>query len=252
MEFEWNLILLVGAGFIAGVVNTLAGGGSLLTLPALIFFGLPPAVANGTNRIAIIIQNIFSTAGFSSKGITTYPFSLYLGAVALLGAVIGAKLAIEVPEDLFNKILAFVMIIVVVFLVSQRKKSLSELVERLTGKYLWMSMLAFFFIGIYGGFIQAGTGFFILLALSGINNMSLVKSNAAKAVIILIFNIGAIVTFALEGKINWGYGLVMAIGNASGAWFASRWSVAKGDRLIKIFLVIMVVVMAIKLWFFTE
>ncbi len=251
MEFEWNLLLLVGVGFIAGVVNTLAGGGSLLTLPALIFFGLPPAVANGTNRIAILIQNIFSTAGFTSKGIKTYPFSIYLGIVALIGAVIGAKIAIQVPEDLFNKILAFVMIIVVVFLVSQRKKTLSELTERLTGKYLWISLLAFFFIGIYGGFIQAGTGFFVLLALSSINQMSLVKSNAAKAVIILIFNIGALATFAYEGKINWSYGLIMAVGNASGAWFASRWSVSKGDKIVKIFLVIMVIVMAVKLWFFT-
>lgn len=250
--FSWNLLWLVAAGFVAGVVNTLAGGGSLLTLPALIFFGLPPAVANGTNRIHIIIQNMFSSAGFYSKGVTAFPFSIYLGLVALLGAILGAKIAIEVPESLFNKILAFVMIVVVVFLVSQRRKSMAELVERLTGKYFWLSMLAFFFIGIYGGFIQAGTGFFVLLALSGINQMTLVKSNSAKAIIILIFNIGAIATFAYEGKINWSYGLTMAIGSAAGAWLASRWSVAKGDRLIKIFLVIMVLAMAVKLWFFTE
>lgn len=249
MEFNINLLLLIGAGFIAGVVNTMAGGGSLLTLPALIFMGLPPAVANGTNRIAIFIQNIFSTAGFYSKGINTAPFSIYLAIPALIGAVIGAKLAIDIPESLFNKILAFVMIVVVIYLVTQRKRSVKDLAERLTGKHLWISIAAFFVIGIYGGFIQAGTGFLVLLVLSGVNRLSLVKSNAAKAVVILIFNLGAIATFAYEGKINWSYGLVMAIGNASGAWFASRWSVNKGDRVVKIFLVIMVIAMAISLWF---
>lgn len=248
MEFDLNLLLLIGAGFIAGVVNTMAGGGSLLTLPALIFMGLPPAMANGTNRISIIIQNFFSSAGFYSKGVNTLPFSLYLAIPAIIGSVIGAKLAIDIPDALFNKILAFIMVVVVIYLITQRRRSIKDIAERLTGKHLWISIVAFFFIGIYGGFIQAGTGFLILLVLSGVNRISLVKSNATKAVIILIFNIGAIVTFALEGQINWGYGLILAIGSASGAWFASRWSVNKGDRVVKIFLAIMVIAMAISLW----
>lgn len=252
MEFDWNLLLLIAVGFVAGVINTFAGGGSLLTLPVLIFMGLPAAVANGTNRIAIVIQNISSTSGFYSKGINTAPFSLYLAVPATLGAIIGARIAIDIPEELFNKILAFVMIAVVVYLVTQRKKASSEVLERLGGNQLWLSMLLFFFIGLYGGFIQAGTGFLVLLVLSLVNRMSLVKSNAVKAVVILLFNIAAIVTFAIEGAIHWGYGLLMAVGNASGAWFASRWSVNKGDGLVKIFLIVMVLAMAIKLWFFTE
>ncbi len=104
-------------GVVAGVLNTLAGGGSLLTLPLLIFLGLPPNVANGTNRVAIFIQNIFGTAGYRSKGCNTYPYNIYFGVSALLGAIIGAKLAIDIKGDVFNKILAVVMILVVIFLV---------------------------------------------------------------------------------------------------------------------------------------
>jgi len=247
---ELELILLVIIGFITGIINIMAGGGSLLTLPMLIFLGLPPSVANGTNRVAILIQNIFSTAGFRSKGITTFPYSIYFGISAMLGAIIGAQIAVDIKGEVFNKILAIVMLFVVVFLVFNRKTKMEDFVERITGKYLWISIIVFFFIGIYGGFIQAGTGFLMLLALSGINQFSLVKSNAIKVIVALIYTTSALIIFILNDQVNWKYGLILAIGNASGGWLASRWSVKKGDGLVKIFLIIMVIIMAIKLWFY--
>lgn len=244
-------LLLVLVGLIAGVINTIAGGGSLLTLPMLIFLGLPSSVANGTNRIAILIQNIFSISGFKSKGVSAFPFSIYLGISALLGSLVGARIAVDIKDEAFNKVLAVVMVVIVLFMVLKSKSTLEELKERIEGKYFWWSIVIFFFIGIYGGFIQAGTGLFMLLALSSINNMSLVKSNAVKVAVAFIYTIGAIVVFALNDKISWHHGLILAIGNSTGAWFASRWSVDKGDRVVKIFLVIMVIFMAIKLWFFS-
>jgi len=247
---ELELILLVIIGFITGIINIMAGGGSLLTLPMLIFLGLPPSVANGTNRVAILIQNIFSTAGFKSKGITTFPYSIYFGISAMFGAIIGAQIAVDIKGEVFNKILAIVMLFVVVFLVFNRKTKMEDYVERITGKHLWISIIVFFFIGIYGGFIQAGTGFLMLLALSGINQFSLVKSNAIKVIVALIYTTSALIIFIMNDQVNWKYGLILAIGNASGGWLASRWSVKKGDGLVKIFLIIMVIIMAIKLWFF--
>ena len=249
---ELELVLLVFIGLITGVINTLAGGGSLLTLPMLIFLGLPPSVANGTNRIAILIQSIVTNAGFRSKGVNTYPFSIYFGISATIGAIIGAQMAVEIDGDLFNKILAIIMVIVVAYLVFNRKAKLEDLVERVSGKHLWTSIILFFFVGIYGGFIQAGVGFLMLLVLSGINRFSLVKSNALKIVITGIYTVFAVIIFVMNDKINWEYGLILAFGNAVGGWFASRWSVSKGDGLVKIFLVIMVIIMAIKLWFFTD
>ena len=250
MVYQDYLLLLV-IGFITGIINTLAGGGSLITLPILIFLGLPPNIANGTNRIAILMQSIVSSAGFRSKGVRTFPFSIYFGVSAMLGAIIGAKIAIDIKGETFNKILAVIMVLVVAFLVFHRNPKTEGFKERLTGKYLWAGIIAFFFIGIYGGFIQAGTGFLMLLALNGINRYSLVKSNAIKVIVALIYTVSAVIVFVINDKVWWEYGIVLGIGNASGGWLSSRWSVKKGDGVVKIFLVIMVVVMAIKLWFFT-
>jgi uncharacterized membrane protein YfcA len=249
MEFSTDLIILIVVGFIAGAINILAGGGSLLTLPVLIFMGLPPNVANGTNRIAIIIQNIFAVRGFQSKGVSEFPFSIYLALSATVGAIIGASLASDIKGEVFNRILAVIMILIVIYMVFQRKTTSKELMERLTGKYLWLGILAFFFVGIYGGFIQAGVGFIMLLALSSINHISLVKSNAIKVFVALIYSLAAVAIFAYNGLINWQYGLILSIGNATGGWFMSRYSVKKGDGFVKIFLIIMVTIMAIKLWF---
>jgi len=251
-SMELELFFLVLIGFVAGVINILAGGGSLLTLPMLIFLGLPPSIANGTNRVAILIQNVFSVSGFRSKGINTFPHSIYFGLSAMLGAIIGAQIAIDIKGELFNKILAIIMVLVVTYLVINRKTKYEDLIERVTGKHLWISLVLFFFVGIYGGFIQAGTGFLILLVLSGVNQFSLVKSNAIKVVVAFIYTLSALAIFVWNDQVNWKYGLVLSIGNAMGGWFASRWSVKKGDGLIKIFLIVMVTVMAIKLWFFTE
>ena len=175
MDFSFDLVLLVIIGFIAGGINIVAGGGSLLTLPMLIFLGLPPNVANGTNRIAIIIQNIFAVSGFKSKGVSAFPYSIYLAISASIGAIIGALIAVDIKGDLFNKILAVIMVIIVIYMVFKRKTSIEELLERITGKYFWLGILAFFFVGIYGGFIQAGVGFIMLLALSGINSVVFIR-----------------------------------------------------------------------------
>jgi uncharacterized membrane protein YfcA len=245
-----EIIVLILVGFVAGTINTIAGGGSLLSLPILIFLGLPPGIANGTNRIAILFQNIFTTAGFKSKGVITFPFSIYVGISALFGAILGAQIAVDIKGETFNKILAIIMVLVVFFMVFKPKNKQLNLSEKTTGKSLWLSVFLFFFVGVYGGFIQAGVGFIMLLILSSVNNFSLVKSNAIKVTVALIYTFSAVAVFAYNDKINWKLGLVLAIGNAAGGWFASRWSVKKGDGLVKKFLVVMVIIMAIKLWFF--
>ena len=249
-EFMWEYPLLILAGFVAGFMNTMAGGGSLLTLPLLIFLGLPAAVANGTNRVAIFMSTLSATAGFKSKGVSNFPFNIYLGFSGLIGALIGARIAIDIKGELFNKILAIIMILVVLLIVFKPKISYSELMERLTGKHLFVSMIAFFFIGIYGGFINAGIGFVIMLFLYYYNRLDLVKVNATKVVIVLIYTSGALITFAMADKVNWTYGIFLATGNFIGGWTSSRWSVKKGENTIKIFLLIIVVLMSIKLWFF--
>jgi uncharacterized membrane protein YfcA len=245
-----EIIVLIGVGFIAGFINTIAGGGSLLTLPILIFLGLPPNMANGTNRIGILFQSIFTTAGFKSKGVITFPFSIYVSISALLGAILGAQIAVDIKGETFNKILAIIMVLVVLMMVFKSKSNQQNSLEYITGKHLWLSVFLFFFVGVYGGFIQAGVGFIMLFILSSVNNISLVKSNAIKVIVVLIYTIAAVAVFWYNDKIDWKMGLTLAIGNAVGGWIASRWSVKKGDGIVRWFLIVMVIIMAIKLWFF--
>ena len=250
MEGVQEIFILIVSGFIAGVINTLAGGGSLLTLPILIFLGLPPGVANGTNRIGILMQSISGTLGYKSKGISTYPFNIYLGISASIGALIGAQIAIDIQGDLFNKILAITIVIVGVLIVFKSKKNTKVLQERLTGKHLYISCIGFFFIGIYGGFINAGIGIVIMFFLTKYNRLSLVKTNAAKVALVGIYTLGALLLFAYNNKVNWSMGLWLSFGAIFGAWFTSRYSVRKGEKIIKFSLLFVVVSMAVKLWFF--
>lgn len=251
MGFEYDWIVLIIIGLFAGALNTIAGGGSLITLPFLIFLGLPSAIANGTNRIAILFQTATAVSGFKSKGIMTFPFSLYIGTSALLGSIIGAQIAIDIKGETFNKILSLVMVVVVLLIVFKKKAhSIEVLAERTTGKPLWLSVIIFFFIGIYGGFINAGIGFIMLLVLPIVNKLSLVKSNATKVTVAFIYTSVAVLIFILNDKINWKYGLILAVGNSLGAWIASRYSVKKGDSFIKSALLIIVSAMSLKLWFF--
>ena len=251
MDNPWYLLLILTVGSIAGFINTVAGGGSLITLPILItVVGLPSNIANATNRVAIVFQNLSAVKGFHNKGISAYPYSLYLGIAAVPGAILGALLAIDIRTELFNKILAVVMVSIVLITLFQRKIEPKDSPEALSFKEMLLGIIIFFFIGIYGGFLQAGVGFLIITVLTTLNHFSLVKTNSAKVFVVLIYTLAAVVIFAKQGKINWTYGLTLSAGNAIGAWFASHWSVDKGDIWIKRFVAVTVIALAIKLWFF--
>ena len=249
---EWALndvIILLICGIVAGFINTIAGGGSLLTLPILIFMGLPSNIANGTNRIAIFMQNIFSISGFKSRGVSDFKYSSWLSISALIGSIIGAKIAVNIDENLFNKLLSIIIILVVGTIIFD-KKSIKNEVSNLKIKKKIISIILFFFVGIYGGFIHAGVGFLILSILSNFNGIKLSKANSIKVFVVFIYTFFALIVFIMENKINWTLGINLGIGNSLGGWIASRWSYNKSDKIIKIFVAVSSLLMAIKLWFF--
>jgi uncharacterized protein len=250
MEILESLFIII-IGFIAGFLNTVAGGGSLISLPILIFLGLPGSVANATSRVAILAQNIFAVSGFHSKGIKLpFPYSLYLGLASLFGGLIGAKLAVDIHDSLFNRILAIIMVLVVISIVVEPRKRKSYGIERLSTKHQILGIISFFFLGIYGGFIQAGIGFLVILTLTNINHLSLVKTNYVKVFAAIVYTGVSVLVFIIEDKIVWITGLTLALGQGFGGWYASRWSVDKGEVWIKRVMVVTVIGLAIKLWFF--
>lgn len=242
-----GLILITGVA--AGFMNTLGGGGSLLTLPMLIFLGSPAAVANGTNRIALMVQNIVGVSNFRKKGFFYPKLGITLAVPAVFGSLLGARFAISVPEELFQKILAIIMIVVMILILTRpEKRFLKEIEgENLSTARLVVSIFVFFGVGLYGGFINAGVGFVIIVALTLITGMSLVKINSLKLFIVLVYVSSSFVVFIIHGKVDWILGFTLAIGNALGAYLGSNFAVSKGDKWIRVFIVIAILSMSAKL-----
>ncbi|AQS60241.1 sulfite exporter TauE/SafE family protein [Desulforamulus ferrireducens] len=245
-----EIIIVLIAGLVSGFVNVVGGGGSLISMPALIFMGLPSAVANGTNRVALMVQSLVAIGYFRNKGYFYPKLSAIFGIPAVLGSIVGAKFAISLSDDMFNKILAIVMIVVAVLVIVRPEKrflNMGEIGENLSKPRLILASLAFFGVGFYGGFIQAGVGFIIIAAMALITGMSLVKINSIKVSVTIIYIFASLLVFVLSGKVDWVLGIVLSLGNAVGAYFGSMFSVSKGDKWIRIFLVVSVVLMSAKL-----
>ncbi len=243
-----KLFFVVIVGIIAGFININAGGGSLLSLPVLIFLGLPSTIANGTNRVALVVEGIMGSANFKRKGLLDIKLSLLLSIPAVIGSLLGAKLAISLTDKTFNIILGFVMIFVLIQILISNKKSNSVDTASLNKIQKLVSAITFFFVGFYGGFIQVGVGFIIIVSLSVITKFSLLKINGLKAVIIPIYLITSLIIFIVSGKINWLFAIFLALGNGIGAWIGAHYATKKGDKLIKIILIVAVSALSFKLF----
>lgn len=245
MEY-WNLLLLFGLGIVVGFINVNAGGGSSLTLPMLIFLGLDGALANGTNRVAIFVQNVFAVASFQKRDVHEFKLSGKLSLLTLPGAIIGAILATKTSGVLFERILGAVLIFIVISMFFSRNYTKGNKdQEKHTN---WLIYPALFGIGFYGGFLQVGVGFLFMAALYHLLKLDLIRVNMHKVFIILIYTVPAIVIFLVTGNINWKFGLSLAAGSGIGAWFGARASVKGGEKLIRIVLAIAILVMAFKLF----
>lgn len=240
-----DLVLLIVVGLVSGFINVNAGGGSSLTLPALIFMGLEGPLANGTNRLAILVQNISAVASFHKKSYYQYRTSLLLSALTLPGAAAGALVAVRVGDILFQRILGGMLIFVVIsmfFSSSYRGKVSSQ------GRRSWLTFPAMLAIGFYGGFLQVGVGFLLMASLYHLLHLDLVQVNMHKVFIVFVFTIPALLIFLLTGNINWKYGLILAAGNALGGWWGAHVAVKGGERAIRIILAAAILIMAAKLF----
>ncbi|WP_219914568.1 sulfite exporter TauE/SafE family protein [Thalassobacillus sp. CUG 92003] len=247
---DWSMLVIIfSAGLGAGFINVMAGGGSLLTLPILIFAGLPSAMANGTNRIAILAQNITAILSFRTKGVFFGKLGFLLAIPAILGSIIGSNLAISINDALFNRLLSIIMIIVLIIIVVQPHKKIKPVVNQLNMLHKLGFALAFFLVGIYGGFIQAGIGFVIIAVLSLITSYNLIEINSLKVLIVGLYIACSLFVFILNDQIAWGYGVALALGMSLGAYIGSMAAIKKGEGLIKAVMVIAIIGMSISLWF---
>jgi len=242
-----QILLLIAVGIVAGILNILAGGGSLLTLPVLIFLGLPPQVANGTNRIAILAQNTVPVNSFSRGGKLPLKLAILCTPSALVGSYFGARIAISVSDELFRQILGGVLIFVMLVMMFDPAKRF-DFPEKSLG---WMRTLvlvvSFFAIGVYGGFIQAGVGFLIITALL-VHGLDLVRINAVKVFVVLFFTGIALAVFIKHGQVDFRLGLALAVGNSIGGWLGARLAISKGHGFIRKLLFVVIAVFAVRLF----
>jgi uncharacterized membrane protein YfcA len=241
--------LLFAAGAVAGVINVVAGGGSFLTLPILMFMGLPAGVANGTNRVGILLQNVGAVWSFDRHGVLDWSSLLWAALPASMGAVVGVWIALVISDQSFKRVLALLMVTLALWTLWAPSGTSSE--ERLVGgrrgKRTFLVAIAFFLVGIYGGFVQAGVGFLILAATT-VAGLDLVRGNAVKVLTVLCFTGLALALFAVNGRVDWLMGATLAAGTVLGGLVGARLTILKGHRWVRGVVTVTVILFALKLW----
>ncbi len=244
---EWYYLALIAVGIFAGFINTMAGGGSTLTLPMLMLLGLPANVANGTNRVAILLQNIVGVSTFKQKKVLDFKTDYRLAIPAILGAIIGALIAVDINEELLKKIITGLMILMILIIVFKPDAWLKEQAGNISAKPSILQYGVFFLIGLYGGFIQLGVGFFLLAGLVMGCGFDLVKANAIKVFIVLIYTAFALGIFIYNDQVDWMSGLLLAIGNMAGAWLGVHFTVKGGAKYVRYVLIFALLLVTSKL-----
>lgn len=226
-----GLLVLAVAGAIASVINSMAGGGSLLTLPLLVAVGLPPGLANGTNRVGVVVQGLASVLTFHRRGVRDYGLVVRLLPPMMLGAAAGSYLATRLSDDLLRVVFGVMLASWAVLLVLRPGRFLHAPEEpRHAGPLaLGLSLL----IGLYGGFLQAGVGFPLLALLVPYLGYPAVRANAVKVALVLGFSLVSLPMFALAGQVAWREGLALAAGGMVGGWLGTRLQLRAGATLVR-------------------
>ena len=210
------LVAIALVGMVAGVVNTLAGGGSLLTLPALMLLGLPADIANGTNRLSIVTHGMTGTLAFKKQGNLPTDALLSMIMPTVSGAVVGAVIATKVPPEVLKPIMLIAMVSIALLIAMKKSLLVPEANDEVRPKSV-ASTFGLFLAGVYGGFIQAGVGFLMLAVLGGVLRYDLVRANALKLACVLIFGTVALVIFAQAHQVRWIPAIALAVGSTLGA-----------------------------------
>lgn len=237
MEYDfslWTALLLAALGLLAGFINTIAGGGSMLTLPGLLLLGMPADIANGTNRVGILMQSAAGARAFDAVGGLDRSAILPMLAPTLAGALAGSLLASYLPVALLKPILlgcmmglALAMALRPALVFPAEGEAPLSLQQRPGAAF------GLFLAGVYGGFVQAGVGFMLLAAFAGALRYDLVRSNALKTVCTGVFSAVALAVFALRGQVWWLPGLALGLGSVLGAGLAVNFAVRVRQKTLQ-------------------
>ncbi len=241
-------LLMVIAGFAAGIVNTLAGSGSVFTLGILFFSGMPADIANGTNRVGVFLQGLISVNIFHKNKQVPWQEHRTVAAAILIGALVGAFIAVEIPKHLLETLIGCIMCGLLLIVLFHPEKKLQQ--KEVSKPILILRSLIFFAIGVYGGFVQIGIGILLLTSFFTLTKLDPVKANGLKLLVVLLYSLPVLGIFAFYGQINWAAGALLAIGQAAGSWVASRFAMKskKAAKYIHSLLIVMIVLSIIRMF----
>ncbi|MFZ1703301.1 MAG: sulfite exporter TauE/SafE family protein [Saprospiraceae bacterium] len=247
MEFSGTEYLIAFFGsFLAGIINTLSGNGSVITLSILTdVLALDAGVSNATNRVGILFQAFGTTTGFAKNKMLHFGKNWLFIIASTIGALVGVFVVLNTSNDNFLFVFKYMMIVLLILVVFNPEKWIKEHPGVLKTN-VYFQGVAFFIIGFYGGFIQMGVGIFMLAVLVLFSGYTIMQANVIKTIIVLIFTTLVIIVFQSKGLINWQVGLIMAAGQIlAGYWTARYVSKWKNINTWAYRLLIVVIVMAI-------
>ncbi len=235
-----DVVLLLGGGFLAGIINTMAGGGSLLTVPLLVLVGAPGNVANGSNRVGVLTGTFSAATTFRRLGVAGFAGVGRILGPAVAGSVVGSIAVSSLADSTFER--AFGIVMIPILFLSLKRPDTAKLAQRPQWAP-WVTTLVFFGIGVYGGAFQAGVGLMLIVALSR-SGVDLVLANHIKVITVFVFTAFALPVFILNHQVRWAPALVLAGGLAVGSFTGAHITVAGGEKVVRPVLVVAVVVLA--------
>ncbi len=244
------LIFLFVAAFTAGFIDSIAGGGGLISLPALMVAGLPPHVALGTNKLQSVFGTLFATINYARKDKIIWRAALIGIPLALVGSALGAKLTLFLSVGILAKVLIFLLppATILMFLSKSLLKE-KDIKSSFSRRRLTAVALVCFFIGIYDGFYGPGTGTFLIVFLVLLCRMPLINASATAKTFNLASNIGAVIMFAMAGAIYYPTAIIMAVANIAGNLTGSSLAMKKGNMFVQRFVYLAIAILFVYLLF---
>ena len=249
--FPW--LVMFCAAFSAGAINAIAGGGTLLTFPVLIWLGLDPKVANGTSTVALWPGLFGGLFGYRKELENSSTILIRLGATSVIGGAFGAWLLIWTPSPLFAALVPFLILFATVLFMVQgemnKRLRLGSIDQNPTGLW-WTGAIVFqFFSAMYGGYFGAGNGILMLAAMGLLGMNELHRANGIKNFLGICINSVAVLSFSLAGLVVWHDALVMACGALIGGYFGASMAVRVGQTWVRRGIVVIgLVIFVVMIW----
>jgi len=237
------IIILICSGLIVGFINTMAGGATIISLSVLTWLGLPISIANGTNRLAVFFQTITSVYSFQNSQLIDWKKSTRMAIPVVIGSVLGSFIAVKLNEDIIRYAFVVIMVFMLAFILFKPSlwlKGNSVLLNQPIKKYNYP---IFFLLGIYGGFLHVGVGYYLIAAIVLGLGYDLMKANVMKNLLVMLYVPFSLILFIIHNEVAWKYGLIHAIGNIIGAFIASKIVIKKGSEIIRWVMIAVIIIL---------